>query len=298
MKRDRPFCSDLSRDNSEPLSATASRIDRWILLEYRGLWSSDAVRGSGLSDQVKAHIRRLASAAPRTRPLFIRRPDRRGRKDLAAFVARSNEIDATLHGGRIEAHEELISLDLEGGERLEHPLFLVCTHGKRDPCCALRGRPLYEALAEEVEPDRLWQCTHVGGDRFAGNLLVLPEGFYFGRVERADAGKVLAAYLEGQIELEFYRGRCCYPFPVQAAERAVRAETGLTGLRELRLVGVESLGNGVSRVRFRVEETGDVHELEVATGYGDLTYLTCGASSLARPRRFEVRAHSVLPARN
>jgi hypothetical protein len=298
MKRDRPFCSDLSRDNSEPLSATASRIDRWVLLEYRGLWSRDPVPGSGLSDQVKAHLRRLAGAAPRTRTLFIRRPDRRGRKDLAAFAARSTEVEARLHGGRIEAYEELLQLELEAAAPLDHPLLLVCTHGKRDPCCALRGRPLYEALAEEVEPDWLWQCTHVGGDRFAGNLLVLPEGLYFGRVERADAGKVLASYLDGRIELDFYRGRCCYPFTVQAAERAVREKTGLTGLRDLRLAGVEGDASGLSRVQFRVGETGELHVLEVAAEHGDLTYLTCGASSLARPRRFEVRAHSVVPARS
>ena len=55
----RPFCSDISRENDEPLGATASRIDRWLLVEYRGLWSSEALPGSGLSDQVKARLREL-----------------------------------------------------------------------------------------------------------------------------------------------------------------------------------------------------------------------------------------------
>ena len=27
----RPFCSDVSRENAEPLAATASRVDHWIL---------------------------------------------------------------------------------------------------------------------------------------------------------------------------------------------------------------------------------------------------------------------------
>ena len=294
--RTRPFCSDLSRDNSEPLLATASRIDRWLLIEYRGLWSRDALAGSGLSDQVKAHLRELRSAIPRTRLLFIRRPDRRGRKELHAFAARSTELGATLHGRRVETYDDLLQVDLEAGDPLGHPLLLVCTHGKRDPCCALRGRPLYDALSEQVEPEQLWQCTHVGGDRFAGNLLVLPEGLYFGRVEPAEAAGVLASYLDGRIEPDLYRGRCCYPFVVQAAEQAVRSSTGLTGIGDMRLAGFEAADDALWRIRFRVEPTGEVYQVEVAVRDGELTYLTCSADSLARPRRFEARVHSVLPA--
>ena len=52
-----PFCADLSRENGEPLAATASRIDNWFLIEYRGLWARDALAGSGLTDQVKEHLR-------------------------------------------------------------------------------------------------------------------------------------------------------------------------------------------------------------------------------------------------
>src|SRR5215218_11300721 len=87
----RPFCADLSRANGESLAATASRIDRWLLVEYRGLWSSDAVAGSGLSDQVKSRLRELRAARPRTRLLLIRRPDRRHHPNLAVYVADSRQ---------------------------------------------------------------------------------------------------------------------------------------------------------------------------------------------------------------
>jgi hypothetical protein len=63
----------VSAAGREPVGATASRVDRWILLEYRGLWSPDPLRGSMLDDAVKAHLRELLSA-PRSRLLFIRRP--------------------------------------------------------------------------------------------------------------------------------------------------------------------------------------------------------------------------------
>src|SRR5215207_10360328 len=86
---ERFFCSDLSRDEGEPLEATASRIDHWLLVEYRGLWAPNALRGSGLSDQVKGRLREQCRARPHTRLVFIRRPDRRGRADLLAYAATS-----------------------------------------------------------------------------------------------------------------------------------------------------------------------------------------------------------------
>jgi len=82
-----PFCADLSRENDEPLAATASRIDNWFLVEYRGLWARDALTGSGLSDQVKQHLLDQVRSVPHGRLLFVRRPDRRGRPELLAFTA-------------------------------------------------------------------------------------------------------------------------------------------------------------------------------------------------------------------
>ena len=46
------------------------------------------------------------------------------------------------------------------------PLLLVCTHGRRDACCAQFGRPTAMALARRYGT-AVWETTHVGGDRFA-----------------------------------------------------------------------------------------------------------------------------------
>jgi hypothetical protein len=285
MPERRPFCSDLSRENDEPLGATASRIDRWLLMEYRGLWTRDAFLGSGLSDQVKAHLRAQVSAQPRTRLLFIRRPDRRGLPGLVAFVADSREGAESLRRIEFAEHEQLRDIDLlDGiGVPVSDPLFVVCTHGKHDPCCARYGRSLYEALRDELEPDGVWQVTHVGGDRFAGNLVCLPHGLYYGRADRADALAILDEHLAGRIMLERYRGRSCYSFPVQAAEREVRARTGLTGIGDLALERVRRDEDGW-RVSFRT--AGGVHESAVHEELGDLTFLTCNSPAVQRPKRF------------
>jgi hypothetical protein len=64
--------------------------------------------------------------------------------------------------------------------------------------------------------------SHLGGDRFAGNLLVVPRGDYFGRLEPEDAEPLVSGYEAGQLDLAHYRGRSIQPRLVQAAEHFVR----------------------------------------------------------------------------
>jgi len=296
----RPLCAEVSRESAEPLAATASRIDHWILLEYRGLWSRDIVAGSALSDQIKAYLREQLGALPRSRLLFIRRPERRQHPEYALYIARTAERDSILLGAELADYAELRDLDLaralETGSAswarlVEGPLLVVCTHGKRDRCCAKFGRPLYDAVREQSEEGTVWQASHVGGDRFAGNLVSLPNGLYFGRVERAGVWALLDEVLAGRIPLERYRGRSCYSFAEQAAERVVRETTGATAPDDLALLPSEPEADGWL-VRFEV--SGEVHEVAVAAELGEPTYLTCDAASPSRPRRFVARTHRVL----
>ena len=288
MPGQEPFCSDISRENDEPLGATASRIDHWLLIEYRGLWSSNAFDGSGLSDQVKARLRDLKAQRPRTRLLLIRRPDRRHHPSLAIYAASSREGEERLGSLEIDEHDDLRELDpWEAATPSDEPLFLACTHGKHDPCCARRGRPLYEALSEQLESSSVWQCTHIGGDRFAGNLLCLPHGVYFGRVEREDVPSVVDDYLDGRISLGHYRGRSCWPFPVQAAEQRVRTDASLTGLDDVSLASVERTED---RWVVAFETPAGRRELEVLAELGELTKLTCKSETAKRPLRYIARS--------
>ncbi len=281
-----PFCSDLSRENDEPLAATASRIDHWFLIEYRGLWMRDALPGSGLSDQVKQHLREQVASVPHGRLLFIRRPDRRRRPELVAFAASSRPGEVTLSRFEFEAYEDLRGVDLRAaGTPAAQPLFLVCTHGKHDPCCARHGRPLFDALRDELEPDWAWQVTHIGGDRFAGNLVCLPEGLYYGRVDREAAGSVLDEHFARRVLLDHYRGRSIYTFPVQAAERSIREATGLLGIDDLSLERVRR-SNGSCEVLFQAG--GRSHRVHVEEERGDFTLLTCTSEAPNRPLRYVV----------
>ncbi len=297
----RPFCSEVARDSGESLTATASRIDTWVLVEYRGRWDRDLLGGSVLSEPLKEHLSDTMTRLPRSRLLFIKRPERRGPRRRMLYVASSKAGKERLHALEFEDHDDLLGLDLVAVARgkepavpVDHPLLVVCTHGKRDRCCARYGQPLYDALNRTVDPSWSWQSTHVGGDRFAANLVVLPEGLYFGWVEEDDLGGILGDHDRGRIRMKRYRGRSIYPFPVQAAERAVRAKTRSRGIDDLVFAGAETQGEGV-RVRFRDERKAETHEVDIrARLRGEERYLTCGSADPKRALHCAVVGHRIL----
>jgi hypothetical protein len=233
---------------------------------------------------VKAYLRAERRRAPHTRILFVRRTERRSADGLRAFVAQTTEAERSLRRLELERYDDLLELDLaDAGESVSHPVFLVCTHGKHDRCCAKYGRPLYDAVREQVDEGWVWQSTHVGGDRFAGNLVALPDGVYYGRVEPSEAWPLLESALAGEIYLPRYRGRSCHSFPVQAAELAVREESGILGVGDVRLTAGARTEEGW---RVRMTAAGVDYEVDVRREDGEPTHLTCSAVELRRPKRF------------
>jgi hypothetical protein len=291
----RPFCAEISRDGGEPAGATASRVDNWLLVEYRGLWAHDALAGSGLSDRVKDALRAQRAAVPRAKLLFVRRRARERTGRITLFRGCSVERGEELHRAEVDSYDELVDLSWHPAgkpwRRVDHPLFLVCTHGKHDRCCARYGRSVHDALAEQAEPGWVWQSTHVGGDRFAANVVVLPAGLYFGRVAPEETLTLLEDVAAGKLLLDRFRGRSSRPFHVQAAELHVRRELGLTRLDAVEIDQVEGEGD---RWQVAVVAAGVRRLVEVRAEQGELTYLTCSARELRHPRRF---AAGTLPSR-
>jgi hypothetical protein len=297
----RALCADVSSASAEPLAATASRIDHWILVEYRGLWSRDVLGESLLSAELKAHLRDQLARLPHSRLLFVKKPDRRPDPRRTLFFGCSRQGEERFYRLEFERHEDLLSFDFVSALRdtglpgvpVEHPLFVVCTHGKRDRCCAKYGHQLYDRLCAETEPTWVWQATHVGGDRFAGNVVCLPQGLYFGRVGDEDVRPLLESYFAGEIRLDRYRGRSAHTFAVQAAERFVREATGLTAIDAVALTRVRAGGEGWT-VELTTER--DAHEVDVRAEVSDEpVYLTCAAVTPQHPRRFVATEHRVRP---
>jgi hypothetical protein len=293
-----PRCSAEALSRDEPLFATASLVSSWLLLEQPGAWGPEALGESRFPDEVTAEIRSRVGGGVRI--LLIRHRDEPD-ETRNLFMAYSGGIGRApwLTSATFTKPEEILDLDLEslvsgdpdGAPTVSGPIYLVCTHGRHDICCADKGRPLYRALSE-LRPDRTWEVSHIGGDRFAGNLLVLPRGDYFGRLEPEDADSMVAGYEAGRLHLTHHRGRSIQPRLVQAAEHFVRETEGLAGFDDLTVVEyrrashdrAEVVFDGPDGARFVVRVS--AHELP------DPVYLTCRANEPGRPVAYEVDSFS------
>ena len=288
---DRATCSSISAAGGEPLPGTASRYRRWLLLEQAGPWGHEALLESGLPTEVGRALRDIGERLG-MRVLLIKRRERPA-GPRRCYVGYTGARERRLRSIDLDAPADVLSLDLEGlaerrfegaGTEVDEPLYLVCTHGKHDQCCARNGAPLFRAI--EQMPTA-WESTHIGGDRFAGNLVCLPHGLYFGRVPPAEALRIVQAYEGRRILLEHYRGRSAFSPPVQAAEHEVRARLGLDGVDDLVLTSHRRL----SGRRHAVEFAGpDGTRLLVDVRVFDLPPrpLTCKANRDGAPRGFEL----------
>jgi hypothetical protein len=229
-------CADAARVRGERIAASAVRYHRFLLLEVPGPWGKSALDDRHMDAAVAGQLTR-AAAATGTHVLLIRRPGRHpafgsdaGQRVMAwAFADTSPGAERVLWGAWRDP-ADLLNLDLtasipgEANAAASQRLALVCTNGKRDQCCALRGRPVAAALAAAGWDT--WECSHLGGHRFAATLMVLPTGDMFGWLDAASAPDVLRRFDGGELDLSHHRGRAGQPAHVQAALQAAAVRLG------------------------------------------------------------------------
>jgi hypothetical protein len=218
----------------------------------------------------------------RARVLLIRSLHRGARlHDVACFAV--DTADAWVGQTTLASIAEASALDPRQRAPFgssDRPLIVVCTHGRRDPCCAERGRPLAQATSAQF-PDLTWESTHVGGDRFAGNLVAFPHGLYFGHVGSDEGPNLVRAYRDGRIAaLHRYRGRSSDPFHVQAAEVTLRAELDLDRIDDVRRERANVDGDRAT-VTFATPR--GTHVVELQRSWGGPTRLTCHSERDEKP---------------
>lgn len=286
-------CAAAAAAIDEPRYATASTVRRWVLIEQPGPWGVNALRESRLPAATAEALVDLGKRLS-ARILLIRRTAGRSSDDCRVYVAHTGPRSRWLESFTLVAPQAVLDLDLDplrrgvpvGGRTVEHPLLLVCTNGRHDPCCAEFGRPVATALSSAFG-DLVWEVSHIGGDRFAGNVVTLPDGIYYGGLDPDRAVAVATAHLAGEIDLDAYRGRSAHPFVVQAAEWFLRHERGIVGLDAIRWTGRDALAEDAWRITFATP-SGAV-TVDVAVGRDDdARQLTCRTQQLARPPRYEL----------
>ena len=167
------------------------------------------------------------------------------------------------------------------------PLYLVCTNGRRDACCALFGRPLAAALTE-ASP-HVWESSHLGGHRFAANLVCLPEALIYGRVTPEHGAALVAAHGEGRLNVRALRGRAAWPVAAQAAEAELRLHLGLDRIDDVVLVSAHEAPAGEHLVALLAR--GEPWQLRLSATPAEPPRITsCRADKIERPLRWTLLA--------
>ncbi|WP_222264023.1 sucrase ferredoxin [Modestobacter marinus] len=279
-------CSVQALLRGDAATATAPPAVRWLLIEQPGPWGPEALTDSRFDPAVASRLAARA-AAEGVRVQLVRRSGDRladsGRRWALADTTPGREV---LHWSTRDADADLLEVPWDGsvGSASDVPTYLVCTHGAHDACCAVRGRPLARSLTGSGPVD-VWETSHLGGDRFAANVLVLPHGLLYGQVP-GNGAELVRAHERGQVALPWLRGRAGIPAAAQAAQQHARAELDLLGIDDLPVRAVRRLPAEAPVERWEVDLGGPSGDV-VVTVESRLTegsaLLTCRAR---RPNRW------------
>lgn len=287
-------CSDRSLERDDPLAGTAGYGERWFLVEIDGAWGEHAFFQSRLDPELAhALVRRIEHA--RMRPLAIRRTGRRTDERREQTQWRWAIVDAragseSVRWGSVDDPAELLRVPLDGSTGVEssEPVICVCTHARHDQCCAVKGRPVVAALARQY-PQQTWECSHLGGDRFAATMIVFPEGLLYGRMTAGEAHHVVESQALGEVEPEWLRGRTSVSNVVQAAQAFAREATGERRIAALAPLSETSAGD---EWVVELDHDGRVITVRVATTASVALLSTCAATAAAPVREYKLASIS------
>lgn len=238
------FCSD---QRVESLPGTAKTGTVFIAFEHALGWGHDIMDGDAFGPELTARVAEFLQRTGASLQL-IRKPGREGQQRSIRSVFIAFVEQGYVEKLSLRSIEELLDLDISapgtsGGEPVDHPVVLVCTHGKRDRCCALKGRPLAAYLDQTFPGEIIWESSHTKGHRFAPSIIALPWGYSFGHLAERPAADMVRYLQRGELFLAGNRGRSCYAAPDQVAELAVASHLVESG--ECVLLGSLSATGGL-----------------------------------------------------
>ncbi len=266
----------LSRARQDPLLGSAVPARGWFLVEHRGPWAPATLATPPL-DRIATELTRVLG--PRgVRPQLVRRHRSPPYEDGPRVVGYVDSTRSAASWGTWSTPEDLLDaarwvLSAPEAGSCTTPVVLVCTHGRKDVCCAVEGRPV-AAVLEDHWGSAVWETTHLGGDRFAANVAVLPEGDMYGRLDVSNAPGVFGDHLAGRVRLDHWRGRSTWPPAVQAAVGRLLADRPGLGLADVAVAGSHAGGRGAWRVDLLA--AGDPASFDVTRTTRPPARMTCG----------------------
>ncbi|MCU0541748.1 MAG: sucrase ferredoxin [Oscillatoriaceae cyanobacterium Prado104] len=242
---DKFFCADASKCAQEDIIGSGSNYQTYVLIECCLPWESEAFNSKAVPQNLRDLVEEVESSKQKVRFLLVNSETTKG--DASRKVLIYDNKNQDLFGG-YEKHEfnaasidkvaSIVKSYLAGKvpdcEIVENQItrdILICTHGSHDMCCARYGNPFYaQAKAVISELDlreiRLWKASHFGGHRFAPTAIDLPDGRYYGNLDRPSFQSILTR--SGDIECldRVYRGWGILPTAMQVVERELMRRYG------------------------------------------------------------------------
>ncbi len=264
MSNKNQICSGSSINAGERMFGTAPNVNFWILIEYTRQWEEKAFNNCSISKEVKDTIKNLAGMHPKSRIQLIKRSSKSSKLRLYIAVTKSSENKVFEFA--LDSYDQILTIDFEKAlKNSDHisakPLLLVCTHGSYDKCCGTKGKQLYNNLVIKEKDFEVWQTTHLGGHRLASNILLLPDGTYYGRVDEDNYSKLKEHYLKNSLYPQLLRGRCFYSSDEQAAEYFLAMDNNDTEISNFRLVQVSRTDTGQIKTVFINDQNGYVYSV-------------------------------------
>ncbi len=222
IKKEVFFCSAASRYFKEQLAGTAANAGAFILIEHANPFPEKIIEAHFDKDWLR-NIQQLAKSL-KGKVLLIRNKKSNFKDCKVSFVdckaGRYFTIQTTVDKiSSIKLSDHIASVDTQWQT---DPFFVICTNGKKDKCCAKFGFPVFKFFESFNADVNVWECTHVGGDRFAANVIAMPFGIYYGHVAVEDVGHIMVRTLLRKIYKNKFRGASRRSFYEQAIECHLR----------------------------------------------------------------------------
>ncbi|MQG18229.1 MAG: hypothetical protein FI687_00410 [SAR202 cluster bacterium] len=186
------LCSDFSQNIHESPIGSAANFDAYLLISVPMPWKSEITESEKFPTNIKDLLNQNPNILKNTKILGFK-PEKNEDSSKINIILYKNPKGSFKKFYKFEFlanHmnlEELI-IDLLNSNYENHRFLinhnknyrdlLICTHGSRDSCCASKGYPFYEKILHLEQSNNLmaYQVSHIGGHRFAPNIIDMPDG--------------------------------------------------------------------------------------------------------------------------
>jgi hypothetical protein len=286
------YCSLTSIKSDENIFATASYFTKLLLVEYNSPWSENPLISNLLPEEVNNFLLQFKKKSNSNRVLFIKNKKKANQQINIFAINNLQDLPYTNHF-ILKDYNQLLEFSeqdlffIKGEKTLSDLIYLVCTNGKKDKCCSKFGVPIFKQLSQTTS--NVWECTHVGGDRFAPNVVVLPYCIFYGALSIEDLPTLVELTKDQKVLLSKYRGRSCNSLIEQAAEYFLRTQQNNLNILDYKIMNCKEIVPKYFEVEIKNTKTGELKLTKIKEGKELIKRrLTCNSAKEEFPLTYQL----------